>query len=129
MRHRNCADAGAASTNGASLAEAMTAAPSAAVVSQSLAQKYWPNEDALGKRISLNRRDGKPVWREIVGVVKGVTHFGLETERYAEKTAVQQTHADVIAQMSANEEFDLGEGQHDFILPSGGFCLYKKASR
>ena len=55
-----------------------------AIVSDIAAQKYWPNEDPLGKRISLNRRDGKPVWREIVGVVKGVTHFGLETERYAE---------------------------------------------
>ncbi len=55
-----------------------------AIISDVAAQKYWPNEDPLGKRITLNRRDGKPVWREIVGVVKGVTHFGLETERYAE---------------------------------------------
>jgi putative ABC transport system permease protein len=55
-----------------------------AIISDVAAQKYWPNEDPLGKRITLNRRDGKPVWREIVGIVKGVTHFGLETERYAE---------------------------------------------
>ena len=55
-----------------------------AIISDVAAQKYWPNEDPLGKRITLNRRDGKPVWREIVGIVKGVTHFGLEAERYAE---------------------------------------------
>jgi len=55
-----------------------------AIISDVAAQRYWPNEDPLGKRIAINRRDGKPVWREIVGVVKGVTHFGLETERYAE---------------------------------------------
>jgi putative ABC transport system permease protein len=55
-----------------------------AIISDVAAQKYWPNEDPLGKRITLNRRDGKPVWREIVGIVKGVTHFGLETDRYAE---------------------------------------------
>jgi predicted permease len=58
--------------------------PEVAVISDATAQRYWPGEDPLGKRISLNRRDGKPVWREIVGIVKGVTHFGLETERYAE---------------------------------------------
>jgi putative ABC transport system permease protein len=55
-----------------------------AIISDVAAQKYWPNQDPLGERISINRRDGKPVWREIVGIVKGVTHFGLETERYAE---------------------------------------------
>ncbi len=58
--------------------------PEVAIISDVAALRYWPNEDPLGKRISLDRRDGKPVWREIVGVVKGVTHFGLETERYAE---------------------------------------------
>jgi predicted permease len=58
--------------------------PEVAIISDVAAQRYWPDEDPLGKRISLNRRDGKPVWREIVGIVRGVTHFGLETERYAE---------------------------------------------
>jgi putative ABC transport system permease protein len=58
--------------------------PEVAIVSEVASQRYWPNEDPLGKRIALNLRAGKPVWREIVGIVKGVTHFGLETERYAE---------------------------------------------
>ena len=43
---------------------------------------------------------------------------GAETERDPEKAAVQQTDDDVIAQMSANEEFDFGERQHYLILPS-----------
>jgi predicted permease len=59
-------------------------APEVAIISDVAAQKYWSNQDPLGERISLNRHAGKPVWREIVGIVKGVTHFGLETDRYAE---------------------------------------------
>lgn len=58
--------------------------PEVAIISDVAAQRYWPDENPLGKRISVNQRDGRPVWREIVGVVRGVTHFGLETERYAE---------------------------------------------
>jgi putative ABC transport system permease protein len=53
-------------------------------VSDVAARWYWPNEDPMGKRVSVNRRGGKPVWREIVGVVKGVRHFGLDVDRRAE---------------------------------------------
>ena len=59
-------------------------APDVAIVSDVAARWYWPNEDPMGKRVSVNRRGGKPVWREIVGVVKGVRHFGLDVDRRAE---------------------------------------------
>jgi putative ABC transport system permease protein len=52
--------------------------PQVAVVSEALVQLYWPNEDPIGKRLSINNdSDGKPVWRQIVGVVKDVKHDGL----------------------------------------------------
>ncbi|HVF71325.1 MAG TPA: ADOP family duplicated permease [Chthoniobacterales bacterium] len=46
------------------------------IVNQALAQRYWPGESALGKRI----RFAEPAtsrWMEIVGVVGNVRHQGL----------------------------------------------------
>jgi putative ABC transport system permease protein len=56
-------------------------APNVIVINDVMAQRYWPNESALGKRISFDQTGGgTPVWREIVGVVQGVRHSGLESE-------------------------------------------------
>jgi putative ABC transport system permease protein len=57
------------------------AAPNVIVINDVMAGRYWPNESPLGKRISFDEtRGGMPVWREIVGVVQGVRHSGLESE-------------------------------------------------
>lgn len=48
------------------------------IVNESLALKYWPDGDALGKRLTTNRPDSEDVrWMEIVGVVGDVRHYGL----------------------------------------------------
>jgi predicted permease len=41
--------------------------PHVAVINESMARKYWPNEDAIGKRLKLSRRD--TVWTTVVGVI------------------------------------------------------------
>jgi hypothetical protein len=46
----------------------MTASPRVAVVSEAMARRYWPDEDALGKRFSLGRNPEV----EIVGVARDV---------------------------------------------------------
>jgi putative ABC transport system permease protein len=46
------------------------ASPEVAIVSEALAQHFWPGEDPVGKRIKLNYN--KTGWREIVGVVADV---------------------------------------------------------
>jgi len=51
--------------------------PEVAIVNEGMARRYWPGEDAIGKRVSINDRDGQPVWRQIVGVVNDVKHDGL----------------------------------------------------
>jgi putative ABC transport system permease protein len=56
------------------------AAPNVAIIDETLARRYWPNEDPLGKRISFNRRENVQVWREIVGVVGAVKHKGLDAD-------------------------------------------------
>lgn len=40
-----------------------------AIVSESLARKMWPEEDALGKQLHLPGQDQSP-WREVVGVMR-----------------------------------------------------------
>jgi hypothetical protein len=41
-------------------------APAVAIVNETMARRYWPEQDPLGKRVRLDRRDGMMV--EIVGV-------------------------------------------------------------
>jgi len=48
-----------------------------AIVNEEMARRYWPGENAIGKRVSIDYRDGQPVWRQIVGVVNDVKHDGL----------------------------------------------------
>jgi putative ABC transport system permease protein len=48
------------------------------LVSKSLADRFWPNQDPIGKRIKLPwnpGRDDEP-WREVVGVVGDVKQYG-----------------------------------------------------
>jgi len=47
-----------------------------AIVSESLARKYWPGESAIGKRIKP-RIAGSP-WCVVVGVVADVRHWGAD---------------------------------------------------
>jgi predicted permease len=53
-------------------------APPAAVISQSLAQKYFPGADPIGKRIQFGNMDGDARLLEIVGVVDNVREGGLD---------------------------------------------------
>jgi putative ABC transport system permease protein len=53
-----------------------------AVVSQSAAQRFFPKEDPIGKRINIQNPNGK--WSEIVGVVGDVKEYSLDSESPAE---------------------------------------------
>ena len=47
-----------------------------AVINEAMARKYWPNEDAVGRRVKPTILD--LTWLEIVGVVGDVRHEGLD---------------------------------------------------
>jgi putative ABC transport system permease protein len=47
------------------------------IINQTMARQYWPNEDPIGKRISVYWFDEG--WDEIVGVVGDIRHATLET--------------------------------------------------
>ena len=51
-------------------------APLVVLISQTTAQRFWPNEDPLGKRVRLGGNTGR--LRTIVGIVPDVLHKGLE---------------------------------------------------
>jgi len=51
--------------------------PQVAVVSQSLAEKYWPGQTPLGRRVQI---DGLNGWWEIVGVVSDVLSHGTQPQ-------------------------------------------------
>jgi putative ABC transport system permease protein len=44
------------------------------IVNETLARKYWPAGDALGKRIRFNAPLERAPWMEIVGIVQDVKH-------------------------------------------------------
>jgi predicted permease len=52
--------------------------PNVLIINESMARRYWPDEDPIGKRVAFDRRDNSPNWREIVGVVKDIKHSSLD---------------------------------------------------
>jgi putative ABC transport system permease protein len=55
-------------------------APQVTIIDETLARKYFPNEDPVGKRITFQGGPNNPIWREIVGIVGHVKHRGLDGE-------------------------------------------------
>ncbi len=49
--------------------------PLVVVVNETMAKRYWPNASAVGKRIAIS---GTTEWREVVGIVADVRHWGIE---------------------------------------------------
>jgi predicted permease len=49
-----------------------------AIVSQSLAQRYWPNQSPLGRTLKPNIADAP--WYTVIGVAADVRHLGLDTD-------------------------------------------------
>jgi len=46
-------------------------------VSETLVRQCWPREDPIGKRLSIDDENGKPIWRQVVGVVNDTKHDDL----------------------------------------------------
>jgi putative ABC transport system permease protein len=46
-----------------------------AIVNETMARRYWPNASPIGKRVQFTDQD---TWREVVGIVGDVKHWGLE---------------------------------------------------
>jgi predicted permease len=56
-------------------------APRVAIVNETLAHQYWGTLDALGKRIAIGQgADGKPVWNEVIGVVRDTRDVRIDSK-------------------------------------------------
>ncbi|HVF22534.1 MAG TPA: ABC transporter permease, partial [Pyrinomonadaceae bacterium] len=50
------------------------------VISETMARRYWPGEEAVGKRLTAGRVTSDADWLQVVGVVKDVRQFELTAE-------------------------------------------------
>jgi putative ABC transport system permease protein len=54
--------------------------PPVAVISETMARRYWPGEDPTGKRIAPGRPESADDWVTVVGVMKDVRQFELNAD-------------------------------------------------
>ncbi len=53
-------------------------APPIVVINETMAHRYWPAQSPLGRRVRFN--GDNEAWREVVGVIKDVRHWGLDRD-------------------------------------------------
>ena len=58
-------------------------APQVVILNETMARRFWPNENPIGKRLNLGDSNNSDFW-EIVGVVGDVQHFGPDTKAHAQ---------------------------------------------
>ena len=52
--------------------------PFVVVVNETMARRYWPGVSPLGKRLRLGTGSQMLPWREVVGIVSDVKHWGFD---------------------------------------------------
>ena len=71
-------------------------APGVAVINEKMAARYWPNEDPIGRRITLGLPRPDNPWITIVGIAKDVPHRALgsqpEPDWYTSRIVAPQRH-------------------------------------
>ncbi len=70
-------------------------APPVAIINEKMADRYWPNEDPIGHRITLGLPRSDNPWITIVGVAKNVPHRAdsqPEPDWYASRVVSPQRH-------------------------------------
>ena len=54
--------------------------PNAVMISETMAKRFWPGENAIGKRLAAGRVRTDADWIQVVGIVKDVRQFELNAE-------------------------------------------------
>jgi len=54
--------------------------PNVVMISETMARRVWPGEDAVGKRLSPGRAESAEDYMQVIGVVKDVRQFELTAE-------------------------------------------------
>ena len=56
------------------------ASPNVVVISETMARRFWPGEEAVGKRIAAGKVRSDEDWIQVIGVVKDVRQFELNAD-------------------------------------------------
>src|SRR5262249_19670517 len=80
-----------------------------------LAERYWPGEDAIGKRLTLDDAGQNPVWLTVVGIVKDTVRSDwaaapdaelyvpyLQGRGYLESSSTVYSYLTLVVQTSAD---------------------------
>jgi putative ABC transport system permease protein len=67
-------------------------APAVAIINETMARRFWPNEDPIGKRLRIGNPEFNPQPREIIGVVKDtvIRSIGEEPKPVTYRPLAQQ---------------------------------------
>jgi putative ABC transport system permease protein len=80
--------------------------PPAIIINRTMAEQYWPGQDPIGKRFKWGSFTAGTPWREIVGVVEDVKHFGLDRpvlpEVYVPHTQAPASFLFIVARTSGD---------------------------
>jgi putative ABC transport system permease protein len=94
------------------------AAPPVAIISESLARRFFPDGDAVGKRIKGGDVESRDPWATIAGVVGDVKHSSLDAEPrpqlYFPYTQKLWGHMTIVARASIEPEY-LANSMRDTI--------------
>ena len=72
---------GARMTAGRAFTDADTATSQlVAMVNEEFARRYWPGQNAVGKRLKQGRIDSEDPWQVVVGVYADLKHLGPQAE-------------------------------------------------
>jgi len=52
-------------------------APAVGIINETMARRFWPDEDPIGKRLKIDEDDP---WMGVVGVITDVKHLGLDSQ-------------------------------------------------
>ncbi|HEY7546948.1 MAG TPA: FtsX-like permease family protein, partial [Blastocatellia bacterium] len=64
------------------------------LIDENFAERFWPGENPLGQRIAYDRDENRNIrWREIVGVVRRVKHYGLDADARIQIYVPYRQHA------------------------------------
>jgi len=74
-------------------ADVQPGAPPVAIINEKMAARYWPNEDPLGRRITLGLPRPDNPWITIVGIAKDVPHRAVDSQPEADWYASRVTSA------------------------------------
>jgi putative ABC transport system permease protein len=98
--------------------------PFVAIIDETMARKWWPNEDPIGKRIWVFENDpqGNKLWREIVGIVGHVKRNSLDRESKELPVYSVKTMERMIADSTSQRRFST------ILLSIFGFVAFVLAS-